>query len=236
MKISGSHRIAAPRQQVWDALHDPAVLVRTLPGCQSLEQTAQDSYTAVLSAGVASIKGTYQGSVELRDKNEPESYTMVAAGAGTPGTVNATVAVRLDEDGDATAVHFDADAQVGGMIGGVGQRMIAGVAKRTAAEFFRAIERDVLEPPAGVPAGDETPASEASHQLREAAPDADTTDSASDAVTPDRAQVQLGKVFSASASRAPNQRSDQMTAVVAGGALALAGVLIGRLLGRGRRR
>jgi carbon monoxide dehydrogenase subunit G len=144
MKVTGSAVLHAPRDKVWHALNDPAVLVRTIPGCHQLEAVGQDAYRMTLSAGVASIKGTYQGDVRLSDQQEPESFLMQASGAGGPGTISADVIVRLAEESDGvTRLDYDADAVVGGMIGGVGQRVLAGVARKTAGEFFQAVD-DVL--------------------------------------------------------------------------------------------
>lgn len=141
MKVTGSATLNAPREQVWAALNDPAVLVRTIPGCRQLEQVGPDAYRASVEAGVASIKGVYDGEVRLTDQTEPSSFVMHAAGAGAPGTVNADVQVTLtDVDGESTRLDYDADAVIGGMLGGVGQRMITGVAKRTAGEFFAAVD------------------------------------------------------------------------------------------------
>ncbi|MFC4531772.1 SRPBCC family protein [Sphaerisporangium dianthi] len=142
MKVVGSAVVGVDRNRVWAALQDPAVLVRTIPGCERLEATGADTYRMTVSAGVASIKGVYQGEVALSDPLEPERFTLRARGAGAPGTVDATVLIRLSEvDGGSTRVDYDAEAVVGGMIGGVGQRMLGSVAKRTAGEFFSAVEQ-----------------------------------------------------------------------------------------------
>jgi uncharacterized protein len=209
VKVTGSHRLEVPRQAVWDALQDPAVLARTLPGCQALEVTGPDAYAATVSAGVASVKGTYRGTVALADKVAPESYRLTAQGAGGPGTIQADAVVRLVEDGGATVVHYDADAVVGGMIGGVGQRMLQGVAKKTAGEFFGAIERDVLHGPAPVAVGAEPGA----------------------AVAP-----RPGEVFRREPSAPVTDRRalELVAAVVLGAAIALGGVLVGRRLSRTR--
>ena len=144
MKVTGSAVLHAPRERVWQALIDPAVLVRTIPGCLRLEATAPDAYAMTITAGVGTIKGVYAGDVRLHDQHAPGSFVLSASGAGAPGTVSCDVAVTLSEDGDGTTqVAYDADAVVGGMIGGVGQRMLAGVAKKTAGEFFAAVD-DVL--------------------------------------------------------------------------------------------
>ncbi len=143
MKVSGSATLQAPREQVWTALNDPAVLVRTIPGCQRLEAIDTDAYRMTITAGVASIKGVYTGEVRLTDQQAPDRFVLKAAGSGGPGTVSADVLVTLGDEGETTTLTYDADAIVGGMIGGVGQRMLTGVAKKTAGEFFSAVD-DVL--------------------------------------------------------------------------------------------
>jgi carbon monoxide dehydrogenase subunit G len=147
MKISGTNTVAAPVDQVWDALLDPAVLVRTIPGCERLEETGENAYAMTVTAGVAAIKGTYDGSCTLSDLDQRSSLTMKVQGAGAPGTIGATVAVSFADNGDGTTVlSYDADAVVGGMIGGVGQRMLTSVSKRMAAEFFGNVERAITAP------------------------------------------------------------------------------------------
>ncbi len=140
MKISGTANLSAPPEQVWQALNDPAVLVRTIPGCEQLKEVAADRYRMTITAGVASIKGTYDGEVALLEQNPPGAFTLHASGAGAPGTVQAEVKVNLIPDGAGTRLDYDADAVVGGMVGGVGQRMLTGVAKKTAGEFFSAVD------------------------------------------------------------------------------------------------
>lgn len=144
MKVTGRAVLNAPRERVWQALNDPAVLVRTIPGCQRLEALGDDAYAMTLTAGVASIKGVYSGEVTITDQVPPDTFVLKAKGSGTPGTVSASVLVSLAESADeTTTLTYDADAVVGGMIGGVGQRMLTGVAKKTAGEFFSGVD-DVL--------------------------------------------------------------------------------------------
>jgi uncharacterized protein len=144
MKVAGNATLHAPVETVYAALKDPRVLVRTIPGCERLEQVGDDAYQMTVTAGVASIRGTYAGDVRLTDQRAPHGFVLRASGSGAPGTVSADVAVDLTAGEDGTTVlSYDADAVVGGMIGGVGQRLLAGVAKRTAGEFFSAVD-DVL--------------------------------------------------------------------------------------------
>ncbi len=158
MKVTGSAVLHAPRERVWAALNDPNVLVRTIPGCRQLEQVGPDAYQATVETGVASIKGVFSGEVSLTEQLGPESFVLHASGAGAPGTVTTDVRVRLTEvDGNSTRLDYDADAVVGGMIGGVGQRMLTSVAKRTADEFFAAVDgvltgqAELAAPAVGVP-------------------------------------------------------------------------------------
>lgn len=141
MKISGTSTLTADRASVYRALNDPAVLVATIPGCQRLEALGEDAYKMTVAAGVGSIKGVYDGEVRLTDHVEPSRFTLKAQGAGAPGTIGADVLVTLaDGDGGSTVLSYEADAIVGGMIGGVGQRMLTGVSKRMADEFFRNVD------------------------------------------------------------------------------------------------
>lgn len=162
MKISGAATMAASPEQVWAAVHDPAVLARCIPGCQSLRELSPGRYAMTVTAGVAAIKGSYDGEVAITDVTEPTAFTMKADGAGAPGTIATTVDVGLaPADGGGTAITYEADASVGGPIGGVGQRMLAGVARKMAGQMFTALDRDIAgerpaatEPvPAGVAAG-----------------------------------------------------------------------------------
>ncbi|GAA4506101.1 MULTISPECIES: SRPBCC domain-containing protein [Nonomuraea] len=151
MKVAGSAEIGVERDRVWAALQDPAVLVRTIPGCERLEECGPDTYRMTVNAGVASLKGVYQGEVALAEPAAPVSFVLRARGQGAPGTVDATVLVRLSEIDGGTRVEYDADAVIGGMIGGVGQRMLGSVARKTAGEFFAAVERHLCTPAETLP-------------------------------------------------------------------------------------
>ncbi|MEJ8278938.1 SRPBCC family protein [Pseudonocardia spirodelae] len=140
MKISGSNVVEHPVERVWEALLDPRVLVATIPGCERLEPTGENAYAMTVTAGVAAIKGTYTGSCALSRLEPHESLVMTLNGAGGPGTVDAVVDVTFDDLGaGGTRIGYTADATVGGMVGGVGQRMLASVSKRMAGQFFDAV-------------------------------------------------------------------------------------------------
>lgn len=226
MQLNGSVTVAAPVTRVWDALQDPAVLARTIPGCSSLEETGPDTYRMVVTAGVASIQGTYVGQVELADPDPPRSFVLRARGQGAPGTVDATVRVRLTDGDGSTRIDYEADATVGGMVGGVGQRMLGSVAKRTAGEFFAAVERD-LAALAADPGSAAGAAQAAGRSPAEAAGSAASPAPASPAGT--------GTVYAGRAAAAPARPAaawPMAAAFVSGGAVALAGVAVGYALAR----
>ena len=235
MKISGTSSLTADRDAVWRALTDPQVLVVSIPGCQRLESVGEDAYTMTVSAGVGSIKGTYDGRVSLHDQQEPNSFRMHAKGAGAPGTIGADVQVRLEpKNGGGTTLTYDADATVGGMIGGVGQRMLTGVSKRMAEEFFRNVDSALAgAAPAGLAdnTGAAGPSGLASRGLP---PDPATTAPALSAQPAGTASV--GTVFTAPGATA---RSDGGPGFVVGVAVGAGAALVGAVVGAwiaGRRR
>lgn len=144
MKIAGSALVHADPARTWGAITDPGVLATVIPGCEVLTPIEDNRFALTVTLGVASIKGSYSGEVSFADLVEPSSLTMRANGSGAPGTIDTTVRVTLTVQPEGTTrVDYDADAVVGGMVGGVGQRVLAGVAKKTAGLFFAAID-DVL--------------------------------------------------------------------------------------------
>ena len=136
MKLEGSYDVKAPRQKVWTAFLDPETLRQAIPGCEKLELIGPDEYKATLKIGVAAVKGTFEGKVRLLDKKPPESYRLAAEGSGGPGFVRADTVITLTDIEGGTRVSYSADVQIGGLIAGVGQRMLGGVSKMMADQFF----------------------------------------------------------------------------------------------------
>jgi carbon monoxide dehydrogenase subunit G len=136
MKLEGSYDVKAPRDKVWNAFLDPATLQKAIPGCEKLELIGADEYKATLKIGVAAVKGTFEGKVRLMDKKPPESYRLSAEGSGGPGFVRSDTVITLSDSEGGTRVSYSADVQVGGLIAGVGQRMLGGVSKMMADKFF----------------------------------------------------------------------------------------------------
>jgi carbon monoxide dehydrogenase subunit G len=211
MKVAGDALLHARIDDVWKALNDPAVLVRTIPGCERLEETGRDAYRMTVNAGVASIKGCFDGEVLITEQRRPSSFVMRASGAGAPGTVSVDVVVNLDGNGDGTTrVRYDADAVVGGTVAGVGQRVLAGVAKKTAGEFFKAVD-EVLTGAAAVVIVNE-PGSDAGVEPQAAA---------------------APRTFTRPAA-APASGREFTRGAVFGAAVALLGVLVGAAVARRR--
>jgi uncharacterized protein len=140
MKIDGTHEIKAPRERVFALITDPEVLRRCIPGCESLEKTGEDTYAAIIKAGVGMVKGTFKGNVKLAEMRPPEHYRIEVDGKGGPGFVKGTGDFDLEEKDDATLIRYAGEMQVGGTIAGIGQRMIQGAAKMMATRFFTALE------------------------------------------------------------------------------------------------
>lgn len=151
MKIEGKQQIAATQARVFELLIDPEVLQRTIPGCEKLEKTAENTFAATLRAGVGTIKGVFNGTVKLEDIRAPEHFRMVVEGKGQPGFLKGTGDLNLEAAGAETVVNYSGDVQVGGTIASVGQRMILASAKMMATQFFTALaaeaQTEVGEPP-----------------------------------------------------------------------------------------
>jgi carbon monoxide dehydrogenase subunit G len=139
MKVEGAYTFPGQPQQVWDLLLDPESLRACIPGVESLTETSTDHWDAVMKVGVAAIKGTYKGKVGIVEKQPPTSYTLQVEGSGGPGFVKGSAKISLEAEGDGTRVKVDGDGQVGGMLAGVGQRMLPGVAKMLMNQFFECL-------------------------------------------------------------------------------------------------
>jgi carbon monoxide dehydrogenase subunit G len=207
MKISGSNVVAQPVDKVWDAILDPRILVATIPGCERLEEVGDHQYAMTVTAGVAAIKGTYNGSCALSDLREREGLVMKLQGAGAAGTVDATVEVRFSEpEPGQTEISYEADAVVGGMVGGVGQRMLSSVSKRMAGEFFSNVGNAISQPAPTEPAE----------------------------VASGQAPAQPGVFTAPAKARGISSQDDFVKGIVVGAGLVVLGVVVGSVFGRRR--
>ncbi len=146
MTLDGSHHFKAPRDRVWALFNDPGVLARATPGCERLHPIGQDEFEATLSVGVAAVKGTYQGRLAITDKRPPEGYTLHVEGTGRPGFVKGEGRLSLTEQDGGTLATINAEAQVGGLIAAVGQRLIGAAGRLLMSQFFSALEAELDKP------------------------------------------------------------------------------------------
>lgn len=140
MKIEGRYILNAPRQRAWEVLLDTGIIAQCIPGCEGFHEIAPDQYEAVMKVGIASVKGTYKGKVAIKDKREPSHYVLSGEGSGGPGFLRGELTIDLDDQDGKTLLKYSTDAQVGGLIAAIGQRMLNGVAKMMVDQFFKKVE------------------------------------------------------------------------------------------------
>ena len=138
MKLTGEYFIAAPQQEVWDALNDPDILKQCIPGCESLERSADNQFTATATNKIGPVKATFSGEVQLSDINPPHSYKISGEGkGGAAGFAKGGADVHLSEADGGTTLRYDVDAKVGGKLAQLGQRLVDTAAKKMADDFFK---------------------------------------------------------------------------------------------------
>ncbi|MGH7796275.1 MAG: CoxG family protein [Candidatus Binatia bacterium] len=141
MKIEGRFVFPTSSQEVWNLLTDPQSLQHCTPGCKQLTEIATDEFEATMEVGIGPIKGTFHGKILMKEKNPPRSYKLIIEGSGAAGFVRGESALTLqDEADDHTAVQVSGDGQVGGVMAGVGQRLVEGVAKQLMGQFFQCMQ------------------------------------------------------------------------------------------------
>lgn len=137
MDLSGEQLIPAPRQKVWEALNDPAVLRACIPGCQSLEQDGPDRFAAVAEVRIGPIGARFKGAVELSEIDAPNGYRISGQGnGGVAGTARGQARVRLADEGSGTRLTYTVEAEVGGRMAQLGGPIIDATAKQLAGKFF----------------------------------------------------------------------------------------------------
>jgi uncharacterized protein len=144
MEIAGEYRLRGSREQVWALLNDEGALARCTPGCEQLTRTSADCYAATLKMGLAAVKGTYEGTLRVADKQVPESLRLQVEAKGTTGWVTVDGQMALTAEGEAaTQVAYRWEINVGGPIAMVGQRVLGGVARWIVGEFFGGAVREL---------------------------------------------------------------------------------------------
>ena len=137
MDMTGEQRIPLPRQQVWEALNDPAILQACIAGCESIERVTDTEYKVAMTAAIGPVKAKFAGKLVLSDLDPPSSYALAFEGSGgAAGFGKGGAKVRLTEDGAVTILSYEATASVGGKLAQIGSRLIDGVARKMAEDFF----------------------------------------------------------------------------------------------------
>jgi len=146
MTMQGEVTLPAGREAVWAALNDPMVLKASIPGCQELEKVSDTEFQATAKISIGPVKATFKGGVTLTDLAPPDSYTISGEGqGGVAGWAKGAAKVRLEDAEGGTRLIYDVEANVGGKIAQLGGRLVNGVAKKYADEFFANFAR-ILSP------------------------------------------------------------------------------------------
>jgi uncharacterized protein len=146
LDIGGEERFVVPVDRLWQALNDPEVLTRCIPGCKQMIAAGEDKYRVVLDLKVASVGGSFEGAVSLSDKTPPNECRITVSGAGTLGQGNghATFSLMTGPDG-VTTMRYAGEGEMGGLVVGVGQRVLKGVAKHLIGRFFTTLRKEAGE-------------------------------------------------------------------------------------------
>jgi hypothetical protein len=148
MDMTGERFIALPQQRVWEALNDPEVLKACIPGCDSVEKVSPTEYKVALTAAVGPVKARFAGKLTLSDVDPPHAYSLAFEGSGgAAGFGKGSSRVRLIAEDTGTRLNYTATATVGGKLAQVGSRLIDGVAKKMAEDFFTRFNETLAPPP-----------------------------------------------------------------------------------------
>jgi hypothetical protein len=138
MTMTGEYQLPAPQQTVWEKLNDPAVLKACIPGCQELEKTGDNGFRAIATIKIGPVKATFKGAVTLSDLDPPNGYKISGQGeGGVAGFAKGGATVHLAPKDGGTLLTYNVEAQIGGKLAQLGQRLVNGAAKKVADDFFQ---------------------------------------------------------------------------------------------------
>lgn len=148
MKLTGKHILNAPPSRVWEILMDTQSLAKVVPGISSLEKISENSYKSILSIKLGPVSGSFSGNLQLEDIAEQKSFTLKAQQNSKIGNANANIKIELAPvDDQQTAIVFDGDAQLSGLMASMGQRLIGGVSDTLTKQFFKNLEKELEQIP-----------------------------------------------------------------------------------------
>lgn len=151
MHIEGSYTFQAPREAVWDAIMDPQIMGKALPGGEKLERVSETEYVGVMDVRVGPVQGKFNGKIDLLEAERPQRCTMKVDGRGAPGFLSGNGSWQLAANGDATVMTYSGDVEVGGKIANVGQRLLESSAKSITRQGLESLDAQIqarLAPPA----------------------------------------------------------------------------------------
>jgi len=147
MTMTGEYQLAAPPETVWDKLNDAEVLKASIPGCEELNKLSDTEFQAVATVKIGPVKARFKGKVHLTDLNPPNSYKISGEGeGGVAGFAKGGAVVALAPKDGGTLLSYNVEAQIGGKLAQLGQRLVNGAAKKVAAEFFKHFAAQVNPP------------------------------------------------------------------------------------------
>jgi uncharacterized protein len=150
LDIGGTETIPGSAAALWVALNDPAVLTRCVPGCKTMVEIAPDSYKVEMQLKVAAVGGSFEGEIALVDKQPPTTCHIKVSGAGSLGHGNGTAQFTIEPDGEnSSRLIYKGSGEIGGLVAGVGQRILASVSKHLIGRFFTALRKEFEAPISG---------------------------------------------------------------------------------------
>jgi len=152
MTMSGEYQLAVPQQTVWEKLNDAETLKACIPGCEQLDKTSPTEFEAVATTKIGPVKARFKGKVTLSDLDPPNGYKISGQGdGGVAGFAKGGATVTLAPKDGGTLLSYNVEAQIGGKLAQLGQRLINGVAKKMADDFFQKFAAAVSAPSVGAP-------------------------------------------------------------------------------------
>ena len=145
MKLSGSYQINLEKQKVWEALNDPEILKKSIPGCEEFTKETENEFNAIATNKIGPFNATFKGTIELKEIDAPNSYKIIGSGNSPVGFASGEALVKLESKNDKTELTYSVEANVGGKIAQVGSRLIDMTAKKMADIFFGKFT-EIIEP------------------------------------------------------------------------------------------
>ena len=136
MKLNGSYQINLEKQKVWEALNNPEILKKSIPGCEEFKKNSDTEFTATATNKIGPFNASFTGDIELKDINAPNSYVIEGSGSSPVGFASGSAKVSLEDFEGGTKLNYEVEANVGGKIAQVGSRLIDMTAKKMADIFF----------------------------------------------------------------------------------------------------